>query len=234
MTEMADPFCPSLAVVVAAYNEEEGIAPTLSELHDVLNETYLVVVDGKSTDRTIEFAKGLGAEVIIQCGKGKGDAISQGLEHLKGNINYIVFTDADYTYPASHLREMIEVLDKNPDVGMVLGNRFSRIFEDESDRNQFYIGNKILGTVQNIIIGVKLNDPYTGLRIIRYNLLSGWKPKSESFDIEAELNCHIHQSGYRIVEIPIKYRKRLGKKKPSFKHGLKILRRIIIARISDN
>ncbi|MEJ2272768.1 MAG: glycosyltransferase [Candidatus Bathyarchaeota archaeon] len=94
MTEMADPFCPSLAVVVAAYNEEEGIAPTLSELHDVLNETYLVVVDGKSTDRTIEFAKGLGAEVIIQCGKGKGDAIlmlewcleTDLVEYLKTNL----------------------------------------------------------------------------------------------------------------------------------------------------
>lgn len=233
MTEMVNNFCPSLAVVVAAYNEEEGIAPTLSELNTLLNKSYLVVVDGKSTDRTIELAKDLGAEVIIQNGKGKGSAISQGLEYLHGNINYVAFTDADYTYPANHLREMIEILDKYPDVGMVLGNRFSRIFGDESDRNQFYIGNKLLGIVQNIINGVKLNDPYTGLRIIRYELLNGWTPKSECFDIEAELNCHICQSGYKIVEIPIIYRKRLGKKKLSFKHGLKILRRIIIARLTD-
>lgn len=234
MTELVDHNNSSLAVIVAAYNEEEGITPTLSELNNVFNESYLVVVDGKSTDRTIEFAKDLGAEVIIQNGKGKGNAISQGLEYIKGNINYVVFTDADYTYPASHLREMVEILDKYPDVGMVLGNRFSRIYEDESDRNQFYIGNKILGTVQNIINGVKLNDPYTGLRIIRYKLLSGWTPKSECFDIEAEFNCHICHSGFKIVEIPIKYRKRLGKKKLSFKHGLKILRRIIIAKLTDN
>ena len=227
-------FFPSpIRVVIAAYNEEEGIAPTISELKEVLNDPYLVVVDGKSTDRTLELAKDLGAEVIIQSGKGKGDAISEGLHNLKGNPGYIVLTDADYTYPAKHLKEMINVLNLNPDVGMVLGDRFSTIYEHESDRNQFYIGNRILGFVQRVINGVKLNDPYTGLRIIRSHLLKGWKPRSSGFDIEAELNNHINRLGFKILEIPIKYRKRLGKKKLAFRDGLKILRRIVIDRISD-
>jgi glycosyltransferase involved in cell wall biosynthesis len=220
-----------LAVVLAAYNEEEGIAPTIRELREVLNKPHLIVVDGKSTDRTLELAKDLGADVFIQEGTGKGNAISQGLNQLRSNTSYIVFTDADYTYPAKHIKEMISVLDLNSDVGMVLGNRFSRIYEKESDRNQFYIGNRILGFTQNVINGLKLNDPYTGLRIIRFMLVKNWKPKSQGFDIEAELNHHIQQSGYKIVELPIKYRKRLGKKKLGFKHGLKILRRIVIERL---
>jgi len=221
-----------LAVVLAAYNEEEGIAPTIRELKEVLNKPHLIVVDGKSTDRTLELAKDLGADVFIQEGTGKGNAISQGLNQLRSNTSYIVFTDADYTYPAKHIKEMISVLDLNSDVGMVLGNRFSRIYEKESDRNQFYIGNRILGFTQNVINGLKLNDPYTGLRIIRFMLVKNWKPKSQGFDIEAELNHHIQQSGYKIVELPIKYRKRLGKKKLGFKHGLKILRRIVIERLT--
>jgi len=225
--------CSPLAVVVAAYNEEEGIVPTIRELKEVLNEPYLVVVDGNSSDRTLELAKDLGAEVLLQRGKGKGNAISQGLDHLNGDTSYIAFTDADYTYPAKHLKEMMNVLNLNPDVGMVLGDRFSRIYEHESDRNQFYIGNRILGFVQRVFNGVKLNDPYTGLRIIRFELVKDWKPRSDGFDIEAELNHHIGRSGYKIVELPIKYRKRLGKKKLSFKHGLKILRRIIIERLSN-
>ena len=212
-------LCSPLAVVVAAYNEEEGIAPTICELKEVLNELYLVVVDGKSSDRTVELAKDLGAEVLIQRGKGKGDAISEGLNHLNGDTAYMVFTDADYTYPAKHLKEMINVLDINPKVGMVLGDRFSRIYESESDRNQFYIGNRILAFVERVMTGVKLNDPFTGLRIIRFNLLKGWKPKSLGFDIEAELNRHVKRSGYKIMEVPIKYRKRLGKKKLGFRHG---------------
>jgi glycosyltransferase involved in cell wall biosynthesis len=66
-----------LAVVLAAYNEEEGIAPTIRELKEVLNKPHLIVVDGKSTDRTLELAKDLGADVFIQEGTGKGNAISQ-------------------------------------------------------------------------------------------------------------------------------------------------------------
>ncbi len=80
--------------------------------------------------------------------------------------------------------------------------------------------------------GIKLNDPYTGLRLIRFELLKGWKPRSQGFDIEAELNHHIERLGYKIVELPIKYRKRLGKKKLGFRHGLTILRRIIIESLS--
>jgi len=223
----------SIAVVVAAYNEEEGIAPTLHELKEVLTKPYLVVVDGKSTDNTYKLAKELGAKVLIQKGNGKGNAISEGLACLNGDTYYVAFIDADYTYPAKHIKEMINVLDLNPDVGMVLGDRFSRIYKHESDRNQFYIGNRILGFTQRFFNGVKLNDPYTGLRIIRYILLKNWKPKSNGFDIEAELNHHIQLSGYKIVELPIKYRKRLGKKKLGFRHGLKIARRIIIQRLTD-
>jgi glycosyltransferase involved in cell wall biosynthesis len=222
----------SLAVVVAAYNEEEGIVPTLCELKEVLNQPNLLVVDGNSSDKTLELAKDLGADILIQRGKGKGSAISQGLDQLKGDTSYVALIDADYTYPAKHLKEMMYVLNASPEVGMVLGNRFSKKYEKESDRNQFYVGNRILGFVQRVIHGVKLDDPYTGLRLIRFELLKGWKPKSDGFDIEAELNHHIDRMGYKIVELPIKYRKRLGKKKLGFIHGLKILRRIVIARLS--
>ncbi|MDH5414871.1 MAG: glycosyltransferase family 2 protein [Flavobacteriaceae bacterium] len=225
--------CSPLAVVVAAYNEEEGIAPTIFELKEVLNESSLIVVDGNSSDRTIELAKDLGAEVFIQKGKGKGNAISEGLDFLYGDTAYVVFTDADFTYPAKHLKEMINILDLNPKVGMVLGDRFSTIYKLESDRNQYYIGNRILAFVQRLFNGVKLNDPFTGLRVIRFELLKNWKPKSSGFDIEAELNHHIKRLGYSIVEVPIKYRKRLGKKKLGFRQGLTIFRRIIIERVFE-
>jgi dolichol-phosphate mannosyltransferase len=223
-----------LTVIVAAYNEEEGISPTLSELKESLNEPSLLVVDGNSSDRTLELAKDLGAQVLTQKGKGKGNAISEGLASIEGDSCYIAFTDADYTYPAKYLKEMINVLDLNPDVGMVLGDRFSQTYGLESDRNQFYIGNRMLGFAQRVISGVNLNDPFTGLRIIRCELLKGWKPKSLGFDIEAELNHRVSRSGYTIVEVPINYRKRLGKKKLGFRHGLNILQRIIIEKISEN
>jgi len=152
------------------------------------------------------------------------------LEHF-GIKEY--FAHASGHASGDELKEMICVLDLNPEVGMVLGDRFSKTYEKESDRNQFYVGNRILGFAQRMINGVKLNDPYTGLRLIRFELLKGWKPRSSGFDIEAELNHRIDRLGYKIVELPIKYRKRLGKKKLSFRHGLKILRRIVIESLTS-
>jgi dolichol-phosphate mannosyltransferase len=75
--------------------------------------------------------------------------------------------------------------------------------------------------------GVSLYDPLTGLRVIRTNALKDWIIKSQGFDIEVELNHQIRKKGYKIVEVPIGYRKRLGEKKLKIKDGIIILQRIL-------
>jgi dolichol-phosphate mannosyltransferase len=72
----------TVSVVIAALNEEEGIGLTLEELQKVLGDPYLIMVDGNSVDKTIEIAKNMGAEVLLQEGKGKGDAMFQGFRRL--------------------------------------------------------------------------------------------------------------------------------------------------------
>ena len=219
-------FC-SLAVVIPAYNEEEGIGCTILELKNVVEPSCIVVVDGKSEDGTVQNAEKLGVDIFFQEGKGKGDAVCQGLMQLKGKFEYVALIDADYTYPSVHLREMVKVLDGDPNVGMVLGNRFNREFETESVRDKFYVGNRLLSQVHEFCNGIHLDDPLTGLRVIRCEILKDWKPNSKGFDIEIELNCYVKRVGYRIVEVPIRYRPRLGKKKLGFRHGLEVFNRII-------
>ena len=102
---------------------------------------------------------------------------------------FVVFTDADYTYPAEYVPKMIEILEQNPKVGMVIGNRFKGELIDKSVTNPFYVGNKLLAFAQQMMNGVKLDDPLSGLRVVRSEALDGWKPKSKGFDVEAELNC---------------------------------------------
>ncbi len=223
----------SISVVIATLNEEEGIGPTLGELQKVLNNPYMVVVDGKSVDRTIEIAKNMGADVLLQEGKGKGDAMFQGFRLLSSKVPYVVFTDADYTYPAEYVPEMVEVLEQNPKVGMVIGNRFKGRYNlSKSVTNPFYIGNKLLAFAQLLMNGVKLGDPLSGLRVVRSEVLDGWKPKSKGFDVEAEMNAIVGRRGYRIVEIPIDYRNRLGEKKLKLRHGLGIMKRILAESLS--
>ena len=123
-------------MVIATLNEEEGIGPTIDELQKVLDNPYLVVVDGNSVDRTIEIAKNMGADVLLQEGKGKGDAMFQGFKTISSKVPYIVFTDADYTYPAEYVPQMVEILEQNPDVGMVIGNRFKGQYNIQVKRHK--------------------------------------------------------------------------------------------------
>jgi len=216
-----------ISVVIATLNEEEGIGPTLEELQRVLIGSCFIVVDGNSVDRTVEIAKNLGANVSLQDGVGKGDAMFQGIRECNPTTRYVVFIDADYTYPAQYIPKMLSVLDSYPDVGMVIGDRFSGSQNsDKSSVNIFYIGNRLIAAIHYLINGIRLNDPLSGLRVVRAELLNRWKPKSKGFDVEAELNFVVERSGYRIVEIPIDYRLRLGKKKLRLRHGLGILMRV--------
>ena len=214
--------------IVAALNEEQGIGCTIAELRQHLERPRILVVDGRSTDRTVEIAKDLDAEIILQEGKGKGDAIAQAVKQVNADVDYVVFTDADYTYPAEFVPQMIRILEENPTVGMVCGNRFNSHFHADQMNNLFYIGNRLLAFTHNMFNGVSLRDPLTGLRVVRGEILKGWKPKSSGFDIEVELNHLVERRGYAIKEVSIPYRRRLGEKKLKMRHGVTILSRIFL------
>jgi glycosyltransferase involved in cell wall biosynthesis len=214
-------------ILIASLNEEEGIGSTLAELSDVLENPAFLIIDGRSTDRTVEIAEESGAEILIQKGDGKGDAIAQAIMHVNGDVEYVILIDADFTYPAEYLPKMIKILETNPDVGMVCGNRFSGPINLGRMHNLLYFGNRLLAFTHNLLNGIELRDPLTGLRVIRWDTINDWKPKSKSFDIEVELNHRVEKKGYKILEIPISYRIRLGKKKLRPRHGFTILKRIL-------
>ena len=218
----------SAQVIIAALNEAPGIGLTIAEMKDTLGEIPVLVVDGKSSDRTVEIATNMGAKVIFQDGTGKGDALTKALENADLNADYIILTDADYTYPAEYVPSMIKVLEENPLIGMVCGNRLSGQVDKEALHNVFHIGNMLLALAHNMLNGVPLQDPLTGLRVIRAEILRGRPLKSKSFDIEVELNRLVGRLGFTIREIPIRYRTRLGEKKLKVSHGVTILKRILL------
>jgi dolichol-phosphate mannosyltransferase len=225
---LGEGYGDSVLAVIAALNEEQGIGLTIAELKQYLNDPRILVVDGRSRDRTVEVAKDMDADVILQEGMGKGDAIAQAIRHVDADPDYVVFTDADYTYPAEYLPEMIRILEENPKVGMVCGNRFNHHLDAKAMHNAFHFGNRLLAFTHNMLNGVALRDPLTGLRVIRWDMLKGWTPKSKDFDIEVELNHHVERKGYEIAEIDIGYRPRLGEKKLGLRHGFTILKRIML------
>jgi dolichol-phosphate mannosyltransferase len=225
---------PDLAILIATLNEEKGLEPTIMELMEFLTKPHILVVDGNSADGTIEVAKRLGLNVVLQNGTGKGCAIGQALDCLDIEPRFVIFIDADFTYPAEYLPNMIRIAEENPEVGMVCGNRFGKPFSMSHMNSLYYVGNRFLALVQNLVNGVDMQDPLTGLRVIKYEVLKGWRPRSRGFDLEAELNYLIEKKGFQIREVPIHYRRRLGEKKLKLKHGLAILNRILVESLRQN
>jgi len=87
----------SSQLVIAALNEEQGIGLTIAEMKDILGNIPTLVVDGKSTDKTVQLAKNMGATLLTQDDIGKGDALAKALKNLDPSVSYWVLTDADYT-----------------------------------------------------------------------------------------------------------------------------------------
>ena len=218
----------STDVIIAALNEQEGIGPTLEEISHYIRPHRLIVVDGHSKDKTVEIAQEMGAQVVFQDGNGKGDALAKAFKYIDPDTEYVVITDADHTYPAEYIPEMIKKLEKNPNVGMVCGNRFNYEQKDSASTGMFYFGNRLLAFSHNLLNGVTLSDPLTGLRVIRAEILRCWNVRSKGFDVEVELNHQVERKGFGILEIPIQYRKRLGTKKLNGSHGALILKRILL------
>lgn len=225
---------PQTQVIIAALNEEQGIGPTISEIIEYLPETTFLVIDGKSTDKTVKIAQKLGAKILTQTGKGKGNAIAEAIDHINPNVKFIVITDADYTYPAQYIPEMIKFLQEHPKIGMVCGNRFTENIDYNALHYIFYFGNRLIAFTHNLLNGVELIDPLTGLRVVRAEILRNWNVQSKGFDIEVELNHHVEHHGYGIVEIPIEYRERLGKKKLKVRNGAEIFKRMFIELMYEN
>jgi dolichol-phosphate mannosyltransferase len=191
----------------------------------------LLAVVRDDGDETLRCASVLASDTILQTSKGKGKAFTEALRHIRNNggpPSNVVLIDADGTYPADRIDVMLRILREQPEVGMVLGNRFGEpngngyaIF------NPYYVGNRLLAMAHRMLNGVGLADPLTGLRAIRYSLIDGWEPLARGFDLEAELNNRIASEGGSICEIPVAYRHRVGEKKLRIYHGFGILLRML-------
>ena len=86
---------------------------------------------------------------------------------MNADVEYVVITDADFTYPAEYVPEMVQILENNPQVGMVCGNRFSKKNRWKRFQGRFTFGNKLLAFAHSFLNGIDLQDPLTALRVIR-------------------------------------------------------------------
>lgn len=221
-----------VCVIFPALNEEESIGKVIDEVPvaDIEkggDRTQIIVVDNGSTDRTGEIAKSKGATVLVETERGKGNAVRKAFAST--SADFVFMLDSDYTYPATYIPQMLELLKSDHDV--VLGSRLRGNIERGAMRKLNRIGNHLLAFMANVLYGTRITDLCTGCWGFRGEVIHALKLDAVGFDLEANMFIEISKGGYRIGEVPIHYRKRKTPSKlNAFRAGYKIGRMLIYKR----
>lgn len=218
-----------VSIVLPALNEEKTIGRVIDEIprEDMERRGYrveILVVDNASTDKTREVAEQRGARVITEPGRGKGRAMRTGFESAGGD--FVFMLDADYTYPATYVPQMLDVLEGGYDV--VTGSRLKGQREQGAMRRLNLVGNRLLAFLANVLYGTRISDLCTGYWGFSRQVIEGLELDATGFELEANLFVEIARKGYRIAEVPITYRKRpTPAKLRSLRAGFRIGRTLI-------
>ncbi len=207
-----------VTVLLPAFNEEKSIGKVIQEINALSLNYEILVVDNKSTNGTKAEATALGAKVLYEGKKGKGNAVRTGFKHIK--TFFVVMVDSDFTYLAKHLPEMIRSLDDGADV--VIGYRHERAKGSMTFMNR--MGNWGLSMIASMLYGVYVRDVCSGMWGFRREALSRYKLSSNGFTLEADFFVNTVRNGFKLAQIPIEYRARLDGSvaKLGIKDGFKI------------
>jgi len=220
-----------IVVVIPTMNEEEGIISTINSVKQSLDGKFsykIVVVDGLSSDKTVENAKALGAKVIMQRRKGYGDALQAGFYYvdtrLKSHIT--VMLDADGTYEPKDIVKMAEIILKG-EADFVIGNRFANMERGAMTRTNKF-GNKLLSSIARKLLKINIADTQCGLRAFRTDLANIFYTSALGMPFATEMLVSIYSYRIKIKEIPTSYHERIGKTKLTpLQDGMGILGTII-------
>jgi glycosyltransferase involved in cell wall biosynthesis len=223
-------YMPSLGgvgVVIPTLNEEKNIEHVLFNLK---NEGYynILVIDGKSKDKTALIASRNGVKVVLQNGKGKGSAIRQGLNNGYFNADAVVMMDADGSMDPKEIHRYVEALNSGADV--VKGSRFMKGGYSYDMSLLRRIGNLLMVTVVNLLWSAKYTDLCYGFAAFNKKAIKTLVPhlKSQNFEIETEIFLKALDLGLVVKEIPSTefIRKNGQSNLNSFRDGFKIIKKI--------
>jgi glycosyltransferase involved in cell wall biosynthesis len=227
---------PKISIILPALKEEATIGKVIDEIprQALAQKGYdvsILVVDGNSPDRTREIAKEKGARVIIEPRKGKGRAMQTAFQ--VADADFVFMLDADYTYPATYIPEMLDLLRDGSKI--VIGSRLKGKMERGAMSRLNIIGNHLLTLMANTLYRGKTSDLCTGFWGFRGEVLKDLNLSADGFDFETDLFVQISRGGHSITHVPITYRRRPTKQKlnplkDGFRIGCKLIRDRFIRR----
>lgn len=202
-----------LSIVIPAYNEESGIAPTISAVAEALGaagiEHEIIVVDDGSRDRTAAIARELGARLVSHpTNLGYGASLKSGI--LTAKYDIIGITDADGTYPVKELVPFFGVIaEQGFDMctGVRGGSEFKRGL-------LAYPARMIFRLLSQFATGTRIPDINSGLRVFRRKIVTDHiSTYGNGFSFSTTMTLVALLNGYTIKFWPVEYYKRAGSSK---------------------
>ena len=205
---------PIIKVIIPAYNEQDSIANVINDIPKNVDE--VIVISNNSTDNTEINAEKAGATVLKEQRKGYGYACLKGMDYIskqKIKPEIIVFLDGDYSDYPEQLTEVVAPI-LNDNIDFVIGSRDKELREDGSMTPQQIFGNWLATFLMKLFFGAKFTDlgPF---RAIKYNKLLALEMADKTYGWTVEMQLKALKQKLSYVEVPMKYRNRIGVSKVS-------------------
>lgn len=219
-----------IMALIPCYNEEHSISRVIGRFpmqawRSKGYEVSVVVIDNASTDRTAEIARSLGATVLFEPHRGKGNAMIRGFKHVSDDIDYVAMLDGDNTYRPEEMLRLIELLESDF-CDISIGSRLAGRISDGSMDRMHRIGNWFFSHLVRSAYRVNVTDVLTGYFAWKRESLKRLYPHltSEGFAIEMEMITKMARLGEHIYCVPISYEPRTGTSSlRPLRDGLRIL-----------
>lgn len=205
---------PKIKVIIPAYNEQDSIANVIRDIPKTVEE--VIVINNNSTDNTVINAKNAGATVLTENNKGYGYACLKGMDYiakLSEKPDIIVFLDGDYSdYPEELTKLTAPIINDNID--FVIGSRVKELREGGSMTPQQVFGNWLATFLMSLFFNAKFTDlgPF---RAIKYNKLLALNMVDKTYGWTVEMQLKALKQKLTYIEIPVRYKQRIGVSKVS-------------------
>jgi glycosyltransferase involved in cell wall biosynthesis len=216
---------PTVSVVIPTLNEEPNLPFVLPRISAWIDE--VVIVDGRSTDGTLNVARDLLPEVTIvhQTGVGKGDALRAGFAAARGDL--IIMLDADGSTDPREIPAFVGALASGAD--FVKGTRFAQGAGTADMSFVRMLGNRAFVLLVRLLFGGRFSDMCYGYIAFWKRVLPLLELDSDGFEIETQMNLQALRAGLRVVEVPSYERLRLHGESNlrTFPDGWRVLKTIV-------
>lgn len=217
-----------LTILIPCLNEEKTLPICIQKSQEFIKKeninAEILIADNGSTDKSVEIAKKLGANVVEIKEKGYGNALRQGTLEAKGK--YVIMADSDDSYNFLEIKPFLDELRKGYD--LVIGNRFKGQMEKNAmPFTHKYIGTPILSFLIRRKYNIKIYDVNCGLRGYCNKKIIALNCTSTGMEYASEMIIKAKKANLKICEIPINFYRDGRERKPhlnAIKDGIRHLK----------